>query len=134
MEDQIADLINNLNPGLTAKDYTLNSPLIRDRVDAVLLKLQTGQTTTQFAQNKQLFQCVELLKTHVTQVDKLIGQGCKAWTTFTSGRLKRSIKANHKLVSSRRCSRKTGRQCRMLQRSLPRSGSPPQGPISIATS
>jgi hypothetical protein len=57
-----------LNPGLVAKDYSLNSLLILDRVDAVLLKLQTGQTSSQFAQNRQILRSAELLKEHVTQV------------------------------------------------------------------
>jgi hypothetical protein len=69
MEYQITELINNLNPGLATNDYSLNSPLIRDRADALLLQLQTGNTTSQFTQNKQLLRSAELLKTHVSQMD-----------------------------------------------------------------
>jgi hypothetical protein len=69
MEDQITTLINNLNPGLAASDYSLNSPLIRDRSDALLLLLQTGNTTAQFAKKTQFLKTADLLKTHVTRVD-----------------------------------------------------------------
>jgi hypothetical protein len=69
MEDQITELINNLNPGLAANNYSLNSLLIRDRVDPVLLKLQTRQTSSQFAQNRQILRSAKLLKEHVAQVD-----------------------------------------------------------------
>jgi hypothetical protein len=69
MEDQITELINNLNPGLSAFHYSLNSPLIRDRIDSLLLKLQTNQITNQFIHNKQIWQAAELLKTYATQVD-----------------------------------------------------------------
>jgi hypothetical protein len=62
MEDQIAALVNNLNPGLAASDYSLNSPLIRDRSDALLLFLQTGNTTAQFAKNTQFMKTATALK------------------------------------------------------------------------
>jgi hypothetical protein len=103
MEDQIADMINNLNPGLTAKDYSLNSPLIRDRVDAVLLKLQTGQTTTQFAHNKQLLQSGVSKHLRVTWPGKSLKASSRnrengSWTranwrkgTSSSHSLKRSV-------------------------------------------
>ncbi len=69
MEDQISALINNLNPGLAASDYSLNSLLIRDRSDALLLFLQTGNTTAQFARNTQFLKTANAMRTHIIQVD-----------------------------------------------------------------
>jgi len=69
MADHIADLISNLNPGLAANDYSLNSPLISDRIDAILTKIHTGHTSSQFASNQQFLRSALLLKTHVTMVD-----------------------------------------------------------------
>jgi hypothetical protein len=69
MEDQIFAHINNLNPGLAASDYSLNSPLIRDCSDALLLFLQTGNTTAHFAQNMQFLKTANAMRTHINQVD-----------------------------------------------------------------